>query len=183
MKAFILATTAVLLTATAPASASIITVGGSFAESCYHSAVARAKTVEALATCDQALAEQALTARDQMATHVNRGILRMIKGENAGAQADFDRALTIDPNEPEIWLNMGVLHFQQGDSDGAVRMFERAIALRTKAPALAYFGRGLANEDRGNLRAAYADLTRARELRPDWSEPARELARYRVRRN
>lgn len=183
MKAFFLATSAALVAATVPASASIITVGGSLARSCYLAADARNATTQNLTVCDRALTEQALTERDELATHVNRGILRMVRGDLASARADFDRALAMDPNEPETWLNLGVLHFQQGDSDGAIRMFQRAIELRTKSPAFAYYGRGLANEDRGNIRAAYADLVTARSLRPDWSPPAVQLQRYQVRRN
>ena len=38
-------------------------------------------------------------------------------------------------------------------------------------PALAYFGRGLANEDMGNIRDAYADYRRAAQLDPQWSAP------------
>jgi hypothetical protein len=40
--------------------------------------------------------------------------------------------------------------------------------------------RGIAHEDAGNFRAAYADLQRARELDPAWSLPTVELQRYQV---
>ena len=60
-------------------------------------------------------------------------------------------------------------------------MVERALALNTRKPALAYFVRGLANEDRGNVKAAYADLVHARDLAPDWKEPGVELQRYKIR--
>jgi hypothetical protein len=37
------------------------------------------------------------------------------------------------------------------------------------------------NEDRGNIREAYADLQRARVLEPRWALPQEELQRYVVR--
>ena len=61
-------------------------------------------------------------------------------------------------------------------------MFDRALELGTDEPEVAFFGRGLAHEDIGDLKSAYADLRRAAELRPQWPQPAQELARYQVRR-
>jgi hypothetical protein len=39
----------------------------------------------------------------------------------------------------------------------------------------------MVNEDAGNVRAAYQDLIRARDLEPHWSVPVEELKRYVVR--
>jgi tetratricopeptide (TPR) repeat protein len=166
-----------------PASASIVTVVGSFAQSCYQAAAARASTDVNLALCDRALAEQPLDDRDRLATFVNRGILKMARGDLAGARKDYNRAAIIDSGEAEVWLNMGVLRYTQGNSADAIRMFERAIRQRTRSPAFAYYGRGLAHEDRGNLKSAYADYLRARALKPDWPEPRNELQRFAVRRD
>jgi len=181
MKAFFLASAAVLSAATVPASASVITIGGSLAEACYHNAEARRALPEAIRECDRAFAEQALTFQDEFATHVNRGILHMIRRDFDNARADFDKAAAMQPNHPEPWLNMGIMRFNGGDSAGALALFTKALELGTSAPEVAYYGRALANEDRGNIRAAYADLKRALALKPDWVEPARELARYQVR--
>lgn len=183
MKALILASTAALLANAAAAGASVTTIGGSLARSCYLAAEARKATVESLSICNRALTEQALIPRDQVATHVNRGILRLVSGEYRLAEADFDRAIAMDPGEAEAWLNKGIGRLHQGDSAMALALIERALSLGTKRPAVAYLARGLANEDSGNLRAAYADLQRARQLSPDWTAPAVELQRYQVRTN
>jgi hypothetical protein len=42
--------------------------------------------------------------------------------------------------------------------------------------------RAITQEQLGNVRGAYADLIRARELDPKWPLPAEELTRYHVRR-
>ena len=47
-------------------------------------------------------------------------------------------------------------------------------------PAVAYLIRGLANEQQGQLHAAYEDLQTARRLEPTWDEPAQQLQRYHV---
>jgi NAD(P)-dependent dehydrogenase (short-subunit alcohol dehydrogenase family) len=82
----------------------------------------------------------------------------------------------------EPWLNLATLRLKQGKSAEALPLFTKAIELGAEEPEIAYYGRGLAHEDLGDLKAAYADLTRAAELRPTWAEPAKELARYQVRR-
>jgi tetratricopeptide (TPR) repeat protein len=182
MRAFFLAAGAAVFAAPLPASAGVMTIGGSFAEGCYKYADARVATLDAVATCDRAFSEQALSFEDEFATYVNRGIVKMHRGEYTGALADFDRAGAMNPKRSEPWLNIGVLQFRQGDSRAAIASFDKALALGTDVPAVAYYGRGLAHEDLGNLKAAYADLRKAVELRPRWSEPARDLARYQVRR-
>ena len=184
MKALALAVSGAALSVALPASASpsVMTIGGSFAEGCFEAAKNRNAGLDTLRTCDYAIAAQPLTSEDMLATYVNRGILRMIRKDYTGAQADFAAATAMDPARSEPWLNMAVLHFKQGKSAEAVSLFTKALELGTEEPELAYFGRGLANEDIGNVKAAYADLRKAAELRPTWSDPARELARYQVHR-
>ena len=179
MRAFFLAAAAAI--AAFPASAAITTVGGSFAESCFHFAESRVGTIAALDTCDRAFT-QALSRDDEFATHVNRGIVKMHRGEFKGAKGDFEQAIVMMPARGEPWLNLGVLQIKQGNSRAAIPMFDKALELGTDSPEVAYYARGLAHEDVGDLKSAYADLRRATELSPRWREPARELARYQVRR-
>lgn len=181
MRASFLAVAAILIAAS-PASAGVLTVGGSFAEGCYRFAEDHVTTLTALTTCDRAFTDEALSFDDEFATYVNRGIVKMHRGELNGAQADFGRAAAMNPKRGEPWLNMGVLRFKQGDSAGAIPLYDKALALGTDSPEVAYYGRALAHEDVGNIKAAYADLKKAVSLRPRWSEPAKELARYQVRR-
>ena len=180
MRSSILAAAAIL--AAFPASAGVMTIGGSFAEGCFRAAESRVGTLEALSTCDRAFTDQALTADDEFATYVNRGIVKMHRSEFPGAQSDFDRAAAMDPKRGEPWLNMGVLKIKQGDSRSAIALFSKALALGTEEPEVAHYGRAMAYEDLGDLKSAYFDLRRAVELKPRWAEPAKQLARYHVRR-
>ena len=173
---------ALLLAGTAAtAQASILVVGGNMARSCYLAAESRNLGHDALETCNRALSDEPLTQEDRVATYVNRGIIYFRKAAVAQATADFDRALELDPTEPDAWLNKAVLLVQYGHSAEAMPMVEMAIDLKTRRPAVAYYIRALIHEDRGNLRAAYNDFQHAKALEPNWRQPAIELARYQVR--
>lgn len=182
MKALILAAAAAALSSATPASASTLVLGGSLAEACYQFAKQRSPTLEAMQTCDRAIDEEILTYDDRLATYVNRGIVLMLRNDFRNAGYDFDRAIAMDASKPDPWLNKGNLLFRSGRSADAIPLFDKAIELGTDRAEFAYYGRALANEDTGNLQSAYADLRRAVELSPSWQAPARELARYHVRR-
>lgn len=164
------------------AAASVITVGGGYAESCYEAADARDLTARSLDLCDRALAEEALVARDRVATLVNRGIIHLRRSNLADAEADFNSALSLDPAEAEAWLNKAILYARHRDSRDALPFVAKALENGTRHPEIAYFVRAMAYEDSGNVAAAYSDFQRARSLAPKWREPVTELARFQVRR-
>ncbi|PTQ07382.1 hypothetical protein CLG96_17705 [Sphingomonas oleivorans] len=160
----------------------VTVVGKSSARLCYEAAERHESDVAALAACDAALAgTEALSASDITASHVNRGIVRMRGSDLTGAIADFDAAIARDHDQAEAYLNKGLALMRQESSWHAARAeFDQAIAKGTRKPALAHFGRGIVEEHIGNVRAAYADYRRALELDPEWAEPARELARFKL---
>lgn len=180
MKALLVTTGAFALMGMAQTGASVITVGGTPASSCYSAAATGDASAQGLASCNQVISGEIGPFNHLVASYVNRGILRLHQKDVPGAEADFDQAIALDPAQAEAWLNKGVARYNQGDPKTAAKLFDRAIQLKTVNPALAYFGRGLAHEDIGNIKAAYADLRRASELNPGWAAPAEELKRYRV---
>lgn len=158
-----------------------ITTSESAAEDCFRSAKAMTSSVGAISQCTSALQnDDRMAPADRVATLVNRGILLMLADRSVEASRDFDEALAIDSKEPEAYLNKGMNLFRVGNSSEAYALANRAIELRTRRPAMAYYVRGLANEERGDVRAAYADLNRARQLEPHWQDPARQLERYHI---
>ncbi len=167
----------------ASTTATVLVVGGSYARSCYEAAEARSAGLRAMDTCNRALTDEALLPHDRVASYVNRGIIQMIRGDVASADSDFNAALALDPSEPDAWLNKAILNARHGTTAAALPFAEKALQLKTRRPALAYFVRAMAYEDSGNIRAAYNDLQRARQLEPNWSEPAIELKRFKVREN
>jgi tetratricopeptide (TPR) repeat protein len=166
--------------AAGPAAASVMTVGGGYAESCDAAAESRYVTKQNLDECNLALSEEAMPVQDRIATLVNRGILYLRRNDVNLAEADFDAALKINPSEAEAWLNKAIVHARFGNSVDALPHITKAFETGTRKPALAYFVRAMAYEDSGNLRAAYADLQRAHQLDPNWSEPTIELKRFKV---
>ena len=172
---------ALLLAGTA-ASASVTVIGGSYARQCYEAAeYSRPSFDQAIAACDMALHGEALVRSDEVATYVNRGILRVRAGRIREGLADFDRAIELDPSLSEAWFNRGAAMLRVDAAAEALPYLDAAVQRGPIRPALAYYGRGLANEAVGNLRAAYEDYRRASELEPGWDRPRADLARFSVR--
>ena len=164
-----------------PASASVFVVGNSDARLCFVAADSPLYPgMRDIRRCDEALSHETLTGYEVVATHVNRGILRLRRNLVEEAVADFDRAITLDPNQPEAYLNKGAALIRRQNPAEAVQLFTASLDRNTSRPALAHYGRAVANEALGNLAAAYRDYRRASELDPEWSEPRTELRRFRV---
>lgn len=181
MKRFALVAGLSLLSVNSSAMAAITVIGSSSARLCYESARAQQASSSAIANCDAAFANEALSEVDRVATHVNRGILRATRGDLDGAVRDYDAALMLDADEAEAWLNKGMVYLRNDDATGALPLFNKAVAKRTNKPAIAYYARAVAHEQLGNVRAAYADYRRASALVPEWEAPKAELSRFQVR--
>jgi tetratricopeptide (TPR) repeat protein len=173
---------AAALLAAGPAAAAVSVIGNTSARMCFEAA--ESHTVPNLGTiriCDEALGQDALSQSDMVATYVNRGILKARVGRVEQAIADYDEALSRDPDEPEAYLNKGfaLLHLPQAEQQ-AKPMFDSALEKKTRRPELAYYGRAVAHELTGQVRAAYRDYREASRLDPKWSEPRADLARFKV---
>lgn len=183
MKAFVLSAAALTLAAVPTmANTSVITLGGPLAMHCYDAAEARNVSREAIGVCDRSLAEEPLTTRDRAATLVNRGILSMVRDQLTEADRMFDRAIALESNLSDAWLNKAFVRLRQGRGREALPLLQHAIDLHARHEALVLYARGIAYEQSGDLKSAYADLQKARELAPGWDEPAIALARYEVKR-
>jgi tetratricopeptide (TPR) repeat protein len=167
----------------AAAAAAVTVIGNSSARLCYEAAESRmSPSSSSVSRCNDALSNEALSRYDAVATHVNRGILRLRMGSVDEAIADFDEAIALDPDQAEAYVNKGMatLRLPQG-WEQAVPLFDAAIARRTRRPAIAYYGRGVAHEMAGNLKGAYRDYRQASLLEPKWRDPQVELSRFTVR--
>jgi tetratricopeptide (TPR) repeat protein len=167
----------------APAAASVIVLGNSAGFGCYRSAVAKSGSDVAVQNCTDALEASVMSFDDTVATYVNRGVVKLHGGRYNEALRDFDRAIAMKPREAESYLNKGSALLRMGASaDQAIPLFDEALRRNTNRPELAYFSRAIAHEVSGNLKEAYLDYRRAQEAAPRWDLPAREMARFQVRR-
>ena len=175
---------AAALAATAvPAGAAVTVLGSSSARMCFEAADAKIlPSRDSLGRCDEAMSNENLSDFDTVATYVNRGIIKLRLGQSDAAIADFDSALARDPNQPEAYLNKGIALLKKPDGWAqAMPLFDTALAKKTRRPALAYYGRGVANELGGHVREAYHDYREASQLEPNWRDPRQELTRFTVR--
>lgn len=167
--------------AAVPASAAVTVLGSSSARLCYEAADSPLMpSLREIRVCDEAMQDRSLTRYETVATHVNRGILRLRRNQIEEAVADFDSAIALDPEQPEAYLNKGAALIRRQNPQDALPLFTVALEHNTSRPAVAHYGRAVANEALGNLPAAYRDYRRASELAPDWREPRADLARFRV---
>jgi len=170
--------------ASVPASAGITVIGAGNARSCYLAAESKMLPRPSdFRRCNLAIQEGGGGADQLVASYVNRGILHLRRGNTAAALSDFDAATRLNPDEPEAYLNRASALLRQAQTSGAIAQFDAALAKQTRRPALAYYGRAIAYEEAGNVRAAYKDYLMASQLAPDWDDPRQELTRFKVVRN
>lgn len=164
----------------APAHAQIIIGAESPGRICYEHALAGRDDSPAVRDCVAALSA-VITRRNRAATHVNLGIVRMRAGELEEALGDFDRAEALGGVPvAALAVNRSSALIRLGRHREAIAQTDIAIAAASSNLPQAWFNRGVALEAQGDLDGAYAAYLRARELRPGWRLPERELERFRV---
>jgi tetratricopeptide (TPR) repeat protein len=173
------------LLAAIPADAATMMVGKSPGVACREGAATDAARSEvssstnrdSIANCTEALAGR-MTEADRTATLANRAIIETAAGNEKAALADFNEALSRDPQLANVYVNRGTALLKVGSFNDARADFDLAIALGADNPAVAYFDRGIAEEKLGNVSAAYHDYKQAQNLAPDFKPAAIELARF-----
>ena len=164
--------------------ADVTVIGNGLAAEC--SAAARSVAgngparTEAVQECTLALQNESLTPHEVAATYVNRGVLRLASRDFGKARTDFDAALRMEPNLAEAITNRGAAMIGQGSFAPGIAEIDRGLALNPMEPEKAYFNRAIAEERLGDLKSAYYDYRKALDLKPDWSLPKTELARFSV---
>ena len=164
------------------AKASVTVIGGGLAEACSKATLAGQSAIRSEALCTQSLEEELLTPRDKAGTFVNRGIMRMRRGEMAAALADFNQAIRYKPDLGEIYVNRGAaLVGEHRYADGLADL-NKGLQIGVEEPAKAYYNRALAYEGMDDVKSAYFDYQKAVELSPNWDAPKQQLVRFHVSR-
>jgi tetratricopeptide (TPR) repeat protein len=154
------------------------------ARECYLATLVESSSLadkQGLAACDRAASGENVSTYLRAAALANRADIRLRMHDYTGTIADADASIGLDPELAAAYLNrgaglIGLQHYQD-----ALASLDKAIALSLSDRLhLAYFNRGMARENLGDIRGAYYDYKKASELDPKF-EPAREqLARFTV---
>ncbi len=96
---------------------------------------------------------------------LERGLAHLGREEPGEALAALDRALAIDPDDPEAIGNRGLARFQMRDYAGAIVDFDRALEIYPR-DATVHSNRAQAKLGLGDLAGALADSDRATSLAP-----------------
>ena len=99
----------------------------------------------------------------------NRGNAKSRIGDHAGAIADLDWAIAINPQDADAYCNRGNVKNKMGDYTGAITDIDRAIAINPKT-AKAYSNRGITKDKLGDLKGAIADFDRAIAIDPEYAD-------------
>ena len=167
----------VALAPSARADGYIISSGG-LARSCYMAARLGRATAESVDQCTASLANDPLDLRDRAGTFINRGTLRLHQKAWVLALADFDAAIALQPKIGEGHVNRAAALIGLARPAEAVAASDLGLSLNPSEPEKAYFNRAIADENLRDIQSAFADYTKASQLKPDWVAPKSELARF-----
>lgn len=115
---------------------------------------------------------------DNADAHATFAILQMRLDKPDVAARHFERALALEPENPEVKNNFGTMLCDQGEYDRAIELFtEAAEDGLYETPAYAWRNAGTCARDAGRTEEAVDYLERALNANPGFGRPLLDLAR------
>ena len=108
-----------------------------------------AEALENRAAARSDLGEHRLAKEDYDALYSQGSCLARL-GDLAGAVADFDRAIALEPGDAVPYYNRGCTYAEMGDPRRALEVFDQAIALDPGNHTFRYY-RGMAHRELGEF--------------------------------
>lgn len=136
----------------------------------------------AIQACTRAIESRTYSGRELAGLYLNRGVELNRKRQRDAALADYDRSITIYPDDPFAYNNRANVRREKGDLDGAIADYTTAIRLDADYTA-AYTNRARIHEMRKDKERARADYVAALATtdRDDNSKGAKDFARQRLK--
>jgi tetratricopeptide (TPR) repeat protein len=131
-----------------------------------------------LTYCDEALRDPVMNHRGALL--LNRGIVKFGLNDSQGALADFNAALAQNPQLGDAYVNRAALLISFKRYNEARADIDQAMQLGAANMPVAYYNRGVIEDETGDYQAAYRDYKQALALKPDYAAASRELARFKV---
>jgi tetratricopeptide (TPR) repeat protein len=131
-----------------------------------------------LAYCDEALRDDVMLHRGALL--INRGIIKFAMDDTQGALKDFNAGLIAGPQLGDGYINRAALLISLGRYDEARGDVDKALQLGAVNIPVAYYNRGVIEDETGDYQAAYRDYKQALALKPDYAAAARELLRFKT---
>ena len=148
------------------------------AAACSAAANDQADLRQGIGWCDTALADPVMNHR--AALLMDRGVVRVRLGDNAGALADYNAAIALNPQLGDAYVSRAGVLIAMKRYDEARSDVAQGMALGASNMHAAFFSRAVIEEESGDVRAAYRDYKQALAIKPDYWAAQRELARFKV---
>ena len=136
-----------------PSSSASVIGGGEKARECF----VNARTVSA---------NPELANSRMLATYTNRGVSRVALNNYAAAFSDFNIAMNLLPDTPQIYVNRGNAFYQSGNYPMALEDYSRALELGIAEAHVVHLNLGKTYERLGNRNLAEQSYRQAVDLMP-----------------
>lgn len=113
--------------------------------------------------------QKAETPQDASLAYSNRASMRFLKKDIQGAIQDFDKAIELNPKNPELYLNRGYIKQLTNDLKGALADYNNALSINPRF-AFAYNNRGVLKVALNDIQGAMDDYAKAIELNGKYSD-------------
>jgi tetratricopeptide (TPR) repeat protein len=182
MRIYALLLGAAVLLLPAPAHALVTVVGSTLAHDCFLIAKAGNDPVGGIATCDEALNEEALDTHSRAGTYVNRAVMKVALGRLDDAMRDYDQAITLQPDLGDGYVDRGAALITLKRYDEAMADINKGIALGLSYEHVGYYNRAVAEFYLGRITESYYDYKKALQIEPDFAPAAAQLKNFVVTR-
>jgi tetratricopeptide (TPR) repeat protein len=160
----------------------VAVVGEGLAHDCFLMAKAGNDPVAGIATCTEALQEQALDLHARAGTYINRGVMEVALGRTDEALGDYDRGIGVLPDMGDGYVDRGAVLIRLKRYDEAMGEINRGLGLGLSYEFAGYYNRAVAEFYLARYADSYHDYKKTLELEPDFKPAIEQLKNFVVTR-